>query len=47
MPTPQERLRELNITLPAPAAAIAAYIPATRTGNLLFVSQAKLPVLTK
>ncbi len=44
MPTPQERLRELNITLPAPAAAIAAYIPATRTGNLLFVS-GQLPLL--
>ena len=33
-----ERLRELNITLPAPPKPVAAYVPAVRTGNLLFVS---------
>src|SRR4051812_9127987 len=33
-----ERLRELNITLPAPPKPVAAYVPAVRTGNLLFIS---------
>jgi enamine deaminase RidA (YjgF/YER057c/UK114 family) len=32
------RLRELGYTLPAAAAPIAAYVPALRAGNLLFVS---------
>lgn len=39
-----ERLQALNITLPTPAAAIAAYVPFVRTGNLLFVS-GQLPLL--
>lgn len=39
-----ERLKSLNITLPTPAAAIAAYVPFVRTGNLLFVS-GQLPLL--
>ena len=34
----EERLKALNLTLPPPAAAIAAYVPAVRTGNLVFVS---------
>lgn len=33
-----ERLKALGITLPSPAAAIAAYVPFVRSGNLLFVS---------
>lgn len=34
----EERLRELNITLPDPPPPIAAYVPAVRIGNLLFTS---------
>lgn len=33
-----DRLRELNITLPAPPKPVAAYVPAVRSGNLLFIS---------
>jgi enamine deaminase RidA (YjgF/YER057c/UK114 family) len=33
-----DRLKELGITLPAPPKPVAAYIPAVRTGNLLFIS---------
>ena len=33
-----ERLEENGIILPVPGAPIAAYVPAVRTGNLLFVS---------
>jgi enamine deaminase RidA (YjgF/YER057c/UK114 family) len=33
-----ERLRKLNITLPELTAPAAAYIPFTRTGNILFVA---------
>jgi len=38
MPTPEERLRELGIELPQPAAPVAAYVPCVRSGDLLFVS---------
>ena len=38
MPTPEERLEQLGVTLPAPAAPVAAYIPCVRTGNLVYVS---------
>lgn len=38
MPTPEERLQELGISLPAPAVPVAAYIPCVRTGNLVYVS---------
>jgi enamine deaminase RidA (YjgF/YER057c/UK114 family) len=38
MPTPEERLRELGIELPRPAAPVAAYIPCVRTGDLVYVS---------
>jgi enamine deaminase RidA (YjgF/YER057c/UK114 family) len=34
----RERLAELGITLPAVAAPLAAYIPAVRTGNLVYTS---------
>lgn len=33
-----EKLKALGINLPQPAAAIAAYVPYVRTGNLLFIS---------
>jgi enamine deaminase RidA (YjgF/YER057c/UK114 family) len=38
MPTPEERLRELGIELPQPAAPVASYVPCVRTGNLIYVS---------
>jgi enamine deaminase RidA (YjgF/YER057c/UK114 family) len=38
MPTPEERLRQLGVDLPAPAAPVAAYVPTVRTGNLVYVS---------
>lgn len=33
-----EKLQEMQIELPAPAAPVAAFVPTVRTGNLLFVS---------
>jgi enamine deaminase RidA (YjgF/YER057c/UK114 family) len=38
MPTPEERLQELGVTMPAPATPVAAYVPCVRTGNLVYVS---------
>jgi enamine deaminase RidA (YjgF/YER057c/UK114 family) len=38
MPTPEERLQEFGVDLPAPAAPVAAYVPCVRTGNLVYVS---------
>ena len=38
MPTPEERLQQLGVTLPVPAAPVAAYVPCVRTGNLVYVS---------
>lgn len=38
------RLAELNITLPSPAAPLAAYVPAVRTGNLVYTS-GQLPLI--
>lgn len=38
MSTIARRLQELGIQLPAPPKPVAAYIPAVRTGNLVFVS---------
>jgi enamine deaminase RidA (YjgF/YER057c/UK114 family) len=38
MPTPEERLQELGISLPAPATPVAAYVPCVRTGDLVYVS---------
>jgi enamine deaminase RidA (YjgF/YER057c/UK114 family) len=38
MPTPEERLQQLGVTLPVPAAPLAAYVPCVRTGNLVYVS---------
>ena len=36
--TPSQALEGLGLTLPAVAAPVAAYVPATRTGNLVFTS---------
>ncbi len=36
--TPADRLKELGITLPAAAPAIANYVPAVRSGNLVFLA---------
>jgi enamine deaminase RidA (YjgF/YER057c/UK114 family) len=33
-----ERLTELGLTLPSPAKPLAAYVPAVRTGNLVYTS---------
>jgi enamine deaminase RidA (YjgF/YER057c/UK114 family) len=38
MPTPEERLQQLGVTLPVPAAPVAAYVPCVRTGDLVYVS---------
>ncbi len=38
MGTVDKRLAELGVTLPTAAAPIANYVPAVRTGNLLFIS---------
>lgn len=34
----QKKLEHMGIVLPVPAAAVGSYLPAVRTGNLLFVS---------
>ena len=36
--TVEEKLRQMGLELPEPPAPVAAYVPAVRTGNLLFVS---------
>jgi enamine deaminase RidA (YjgF/YER057c/UK114 family) len=36
--TAYEKRKELQITLPVAEAAVAAFVPTVRTGNLLFVS---------
>ncbi len=38
MTTPEERITELGLDLPAPTPPVAAYVPAVRTGNLVFIS---------
>jgi len=38
MPTPEERLQELGLTLPTVASPVANYVPYVRSGKLLFVS---------
>lgn len=38
MTTPESRLRELDLQLPAPAPPVAAYAPTARIGSTLFVS---------
>jgi enamine deaminase RidA (YjgF/YER057c/UK114 family) len=36
--TIEEKLRQMGLELPEPAAPVAAYVPTVRTGNLVFVS---------
>jgi enamine deaminase RidA (YjgF/YER057c/UK114 family) len=36
--SPESRLEEVGITLPAPPAPAGAYVPATRAGNLVFTA---------
>ena len=36
--TPEENLQKLGLELPAPSAPVGAYIPAVRTGNLIFTA---------
>jgi enamine deaminase RidA (YjgF/YER057c/UK114 family) len=38
MTTPLQRLADLGLTLPAVAAPLAAYVPAVRSGSLVFTS---------
>ncbi|HET6515222.1 MAG TPA: RidA family protein [Thermodesulfovibrionales bacterium] len=38
MTSPEERLRELGIILPGLPPPLGSYVPAVRTGNLLFLS---------
>ncbi len=36
--SPEQRLRELGIELPPPPRPVAVYVPAVRTGNILFTA---------
>ena len=38
MSTAEERLAELGLTLPTDTAPLATYVPAVRTGNLLYLA---------
>ena len=40
----KEKLASLGLTLPTPAAPVAAYVPAVKTGNLVFTA-GQLPVV--
>src|SRR5687768_6941234 len=42
--TPEERLAELGLSLPEVVTPVAAYIPAVRTGNLVYTS-GQLPMV--
>jgi enamine deaminase RidA (YjgF/YER057c/UK114 family) len=42
--TPEERLAELGLTLPEVPAPVAAYVPAVRTGDLVYTS-GQLPLV--
>jgi enamine deaminase RidA (YjgF/YER057c/UK114 family) len=44
VPTPSQRLAELGITLPAVVPPVAAYVPAVRTGSLVYTS-GQLPMV--
>ena len=43
--SPEHRLAELGLTLPAVAAPLAAYVPAVRSGNLVYTS-GQLPMVS-
>ena len=38
MPTPEQRLAELGLSVPDVAKPVAAYVPAVRTGNYVYTS---------
>ena len=38
MSTPEERIAELGLTLPADSSPLAAYVPAVRSGDLVFTA---------
>ena len=38
MSTPEERIAELGLTLPSDSPPLAAYVPAVRTGDLVFTA---------
>jgi enamine deaminase RidA (YjgF/YER057c/UK114 family) len=38
MSTPEERIADLGLTLPAVAAPVAAYVPAVRSGSVVYTS---------
>ncbi len=38
MTTPEQRLAEIGVELPSPTPPMAAYVPAVRTGNLVYIS---------
>ena len=40
----EEKLKELNITLPETPKPIANYLPCIRAGNLIFLSGQALPL---
>ncbi len=44
MSTPEERLAALGLSVPHPAAPVAAYVPAVRTGTLVWTS-GQLPMV--
>lgn len=44
MSTPEQRIAELGLTLPAVPAPLAAYIPAVRTGSLVYTA-GQLPLV--
>ena len=44
MTSPEERLAALGITLPPVSAPVAAYVPAVRTGSLVYTS-GQLPIV--
>lgn len=44
MSSPEDRLRELGLSLPGVAAPVAAYVPAVRSGNHVFTS-GQLPMV--
>jgi enamine deaminase RidA (YjgF/YER057c/UK114 family) len=41
--SPEQRIRELGITLPTPQSAFATLVPAVRSGNMLFTSGHGVP----
>lgn len=44
MSTPEQRIEELGLTLPAVAAPVAVYVPAVRTGSYVYTS-GQLPMV--